>query len=175
MKTRKHAAIAGALVTAAIASPAMAQDGGTEADVFVGTQIGYHDLGDNPFGDDDGFIYGIYAGVDVPVGEVVFVGLEGNFNLGTNAIDSEYGVAARVGAYVNDSTKLFLRGGYQEINFDVANIVGVPVGGIDDNDGDYLVGGGAEFAINESLSLRAAVDTIAFDTVRLTTGIQLNF
>lgn len=176
MKSIKYAALAGALATAAIATPAMAQSAGNgDAEVFVGSQIGYHDLGDNPFGDDDGFIYGIYAGVDVPVGETVFVGLEGNFNLGTSAIDSEYGVAARLGTRVGDRTKLFVRGGYQELNFDIGNLVGVPVGGIDDTDGDYLVGAGGEFKLNDQLSLRAGIDTIAFDTVRLTTGLQLNF
>ncbi|MEO1045943.1 MAG: outer membrane beta-barrel protein [Pseudomonadota bacterium] len=174
MKNLKYAALAGALATAAMATPAMAQDG-TDAEIFVGTQVGYHDLGDNPVGADDGFIYGIYGGVDVPVGEVVFIGLEGNFNLGTDAIDSEYGVAARLGARVGDRTKLFVRGGYQEVNFDVGNLVGVPVPGIDDTDGDYLVGAGAEFGLNENLSLRAGIDTISFDTVRLTTGLQLNF
>ncbi|MEM1132537.1 MAG: outer membrane beta-barrel protein [Pseudomonadota bacterium] len=175
MRKLKYAAVAALGATAALASPAMAQDTG-EPEIFVGTQIGYHDLGDNFIGDDDGFIYGVYGGVDVPVGDVIFLGLEGNFNLGTNAIDSEYGVAGRLGAYVGDRTKLFIRGGYQEVNFDLGNVVGLPVlPGVDDTDGDYLLGTGAEFKLNQNLSLRAGVDTISFDTVRLTTGLQLNF
>ncbi|WOE74924.1 outer membrane protein [Alterisphingorhabdus coralli] len=175
MRKFTYAAIAAAAAATAMASPAMAQDTG-DAEIFVGTQVGYHDLGTNFIGDDDGFIYGVYGGVDVPIGGQVFAGLEGNFNLGTNAIDSEYGIAGRLGIYAGDRTKLFVRGGYQEVNFDLGNVLNVAnPPNIDDTDGDYLLGGGAEFQLNENLSFRAGIDTIAFDSVRLTSGLQLNF
>jgi len=169
--------LAAAIVAGAsfAATPAFAQDS-KPAEFYVGGQIGYHDLGGNPIGDDDGFIYGTYVGVDVPVGEVLVLGLEGNFNLGTNAIDSEYGIAGKIGANIGEQGQLFLRGGYQEVNFDVSNVSGgIVTGGIDDTDGDYLLGVGGQYKINDNLSLRVVVDTISFDTTRVTSGLAFHF
>lgn len=163
-------------VPALVAAPAMAQDAG-KPDFYVGGQVGYHDLGNNPIGADDGAVYGLYAGVDVPVGPVLVVGLEGNFNLGSNAIDSEYGVAAKLGANVTDKAQLFVRGGYQEVNVDIAKVTGgaaVPAG-FDDTDGDYLVGVGAQYKFAPNASIRATLDTIAFDTTRAMAGVALHF
>lgn len=161
------------LAAAAMAAPAAAQ---TQADFYVGAQAGYHDLGDNPFGDDDGAIFGTYVGVDVPVGEMVILGVEGNYNLGTGAIDSEYGIAGKLGVRVGQGAQIFARGGYQEVNFDLNNLVGGPVpGGVDDTEGDYLVGAGAQFMVSPNVSLRAVLDTIAFDSVRATAGLALHF
>lgn len=157
------------------ATPAMAQEG--QAEFYVGGQAGYHDIGDNALGGDDGgAIVGTYAGVDVPVGESLVLGLEGNWNRGTNAIDYEYGVAGKLGVRAGARTQLFVRGGYQEVDFDLGNIVNGPVpAGLDDTDGDYLVGAGAQYKLNENLSLRGVVDTIAFDTVRATAGLAYHF
>ena len=165
----------GTLISAAAlaATPAMAQ---TEADFYIGGQAGYHDLGDNPIGDDDGAIFGTYVGVDVPVGETVVVGVEGNYNLGTGAIDSEYGIAAKLGFNASPTSQFFVRGGYQEVNFDLDNVAGGPVpAGFDDTEGDYLVGAGAQFRVSENVSIRGVLDTIAFDTVRATAGLAFHF
>ena len=83
----------------AIALPAAAQAQSNAApavETYVGASAGIHDLGTG-IPDDDGGIYGVVAGVDVPVGDTFFVGAEGNYHLGDGAIDSEYGVAARAG------------------------------------------------------------------------------
>lgn len=169
-----------ALSTSAIASPAFAQDAAAQPDIYGGLVVGVHDLGievaTGGVADDTGVLYGAIAGVDVPVSGAVFVGIEGNFNFGSSAIDREYGVAGRIGTEVSPGTKLFVRGGYQEVDFDLRRVLGVPPAvGADDTDGDYLVGAGADIAVSNGLGLRLAVDTIAFDTVRATAGVTFHF
>ncbi|MFM6853872.1 MAG: hypothetical protein ACKOUM_07305, partial [Sphingopyxis sp.] len=113
------------------------------------------------------------------VGETLTIGVEGNFHVGTNAIDSEYGVAARLGFPIGNGSQLFVKGGYQEVDFDTARLAGVATSpaGIDDTDGDYLFGVGGEFALGQAspARLRVGVDTIAFDTVRATAGVVFKF
>lgn len=163
-------AAVGALALPAAAQAQSADTPTTEA--YVGLSAGIHDLGIG-LGDDDGGIYGIVAGVDVPVGETFFIGAEGNYHIGDGAIDSEYGIAARAGVRVGDSAKLFVRGGYQEVDFDLGNF---GVGGFDDTDGDYLVGAGVEFGLGDNpIRFRAGVDTIAFDSTRATVGVLYAF
>jgi len=166
-----------AVAAMAAASPAMAQDAGSEPEVYAGVNAGYHDLTDNPLGKDGGIIYGVYGGVDVPVGESLVVGVEGNFNLGEGAIDSEYGAAAKLGVRVGNGGQLFVRGGYQQIDLDIGELTGdiLDETDVDDNGGDYLVGVGAQFKLSESTSLRAVVDTVGFDTTRGTVGIAIHF
>ncbi|MFM7403226.1 MAG: outer membrane protein [Erythrobacter sp.] len=162
----------------AIALPAAAQAQSTEAakvEPYVGASAGFHDLGIGLPGDDGG-IYGIVAGVDVPVGETFFVGAEGNYHIGDGTIDNEYGIAARAGVRVGDNAKLFVRGGYQEVDFDFSRFVTPAVVGFDDTDGDYLVGAGVEFGLGDgAVRMRAGVDTIAFDSTRATVGLLYAF
>lgn len=158
-----------------VAAPAMAQEAG-KPDIYVGGEVGYHDLGSNPVGASDGVVYGFYAGVDVPVGPVLVVGAEANFNLGSNAIDTEYGVAGKIGANVTDRAQLFVRGGYQEVNYDLNQVSGGTLAdGPNDTDGDYLVGVGAQYKIAPNVSVRATLDTIGFDTTRALGGIAMHF
>ncbi|MEQ1510267.1 MAG: outer membrane beta-barrel protein, partial [Sphingopyxis sp.] len=146
-----------ALSAALIASPAFAQNEAAQPDIYAGIQGGYHDIGTPGAADDNGVIYGAYMGVDVPVSGSVFVGAEGNFSLGTSAIDYEYGVAARIGTEISPGTKLFVRGGYQEVDFDLRRFTGLPpVANADDTDGGYLVGAGADIAVSDRVGLRLA-------------------
>lgn len=163
----------------AIALPAAAQAQSTTEtgpEVYIGASAGIHDLGSG-LPNDDGGIYGVVAGVDFPVGETFFVGAEGNYHIGDGAIDSEYGIAARAGVRVGERAKVFVRGGYQEVDFDLGNLLGVnPPAGLDDTDGDYLVGAGLEFGLGDSpVSFRAGIDTIAFDSTRATVGVLYTF
>ncbi|WP_340587794.1 outer membrane beta-barrel protein [Erythrobacter alti] len=183
----KKFALAATASLAALSLPSIAN--AQEAEVFVGVSGGYHDLGvdgeiEDEFpgvGIDDGSpIFGAYAGVDVPLGESLFAGVEGNYHIGTSAIDSEYGASLRLGFQDQGGAKYYLRGGYQEVNFDYAEIIDleVPAGtydGLDDTDGDYLVGAGAEFPLGTNAMLRVNVDTIAFDSARATAGIGFRF
>jgi outer membrane immunogenic protein len=157
------------------ATPAFAQDSEQKVETYVGVTGGYHDIGVG-VPRDNGGIFGAVAGVDVPLGGKLVIGLEGNFNIGTGAIDSEYGVATKLGVNVSDKAQLYVRGGYQEINFDLAHVAGGPVpAGLDDTDGDYLVGLGGRFKLNDSVALRLNADTISFDSTRLTAGVQFHF
>ena len=171
--------LSAAITALAFASSASAQS--TGAQPYVGLSGGYHDIGASVGGvngiEDNGVIYGVVAGVDVPVGETLTIGVEGNYHLGTNAIDSEYGVAARLGFPIGANSQLFVRGGYQAVNFDLGTIIGAPVPpGVDDTDGDYLVGVGGEFGVGQSRTrIRVGVDTISFNSVRATAGVIFKF
>ena len=167
------------LAAGALALPAAAQaqsETSTDVEPYVGVSAGYHDLGTG-VADDDGVVYGVVAGVDVPVGETLFVGAEASFHLGENAIDSEYGAAARIGARLGEASKIYVRGGYQEVDIDLGNFITPPVVGLDDTDGDYLVGAGVDFGLSQDspFRFRAAVDTIAFDSTRATVGVLYAF
>ncbi len=164
----------------AISTGASAQEAAT-AQPYVGLSGGYHSLGVLGVNDDDGAIYGVVAGVDVPVGETLTLGVEGNYHLGTDGIDSEYGVAARLGFPVGDNgSLLFVKGGYQWVEFDLGNFVPLPgpgpVPAVNDTDSDFIVGVGGEFGLGDSpVRLRVGVDTIGFDSVRATAGVVFKF
>ncbi|MBY0342508.1 MAG: outer membrane beta-barrel protein [Sphingomonadales bacterium] len=159
----------------ALPAAAQAQNNDPKVETYVGVTAGIHDLGIG-LPDDDGGIYGVVAGVDVPVGNTLFVGAEGNYNIGDGAIDSEYGIAARAGVRVGDSAKVYVRGGFQEVDFNLSRFVTPAVVGLDDTDGDYLVGAGVEFGLGDSpIAFRAGIDTIAFDSTRATVGVLYKF
>ncbi|QIG53041.1 outer membrane beta-barrel protein [Altererythrobacter sp. BO-6] len=169
-------AFAAALV---IPTAASAQDGGT-AEPFVGLSAGYHDLGvdDDTFDvDDSGAIFGVVAGVDFPVTEKLFVGAEANYHFGTDAIDNEYGIAARLGIRTSENSKIYLRGGYQEVDLDLEAILDAELPeGLPDSEGDYIVGVGGEFGLGgRNAAVRVGVDTISFDSLRATAGVVFNF
>ena len=170
----------------ALATPgvAMAQDG-SQAEPFVGVSAGYHefDIGDDTDieGIDSGSpIIGVVAGVDFPLSERMFAGVEANFHLGTDIVDNEYGASARIGFVNPNGAKFYARGGYQEVDFDIAEIANLDLDdfeefdGIDTTNGDYLVGIGGDFPIAAG-AFRVNLDTISFDTVRATTGYVLTF
>jgi hypothetical protein len=169
-----RAALAAAVCAAAIAAPAQAEE--AKAEPFVGVSAGWHDSGAG-VPRDSGPIYGVFAGVDVPVSGNLFVGVEGNYHFGSKAIDSEYGASARLGLKT-DFGKVYVRGGYQEVNFDLAHIAGAPVpAGLDDTGGDYLVGIGTDINLGSesNVALRLNLDTIAFDSTRATVGVAVKF
>lgn len=176
MKSMLHrAALAAAVCVAAAAAPAYAQE--ASAEPYAGIQAGYHDAGAG-IPNDSSAIFGVFAGVDVPVGGNLFLGVEGNYNLGTAAIDAEYGVNARLGVKTNFG-KVYVRGGYQEVDFDLAHLLApLPVpAGADDSDGDYIVGIGTDINLgtDSNVALRLNLDTIAFDSTRATVGVAVKF
>lgn len=176
--------------TTAFVAPqaAFAQDAGAE--VTVGAIAGYHDLGVDVAEEDlegfditdNGGIFGGFIAVDFPVSESIFVGIEGNGAIGTGAIETEYGASARLGFRTSNGTKIYARGGYQEVDIDPTGLLGEDgedfedgdFDGIDTTVGDYLVGVGADIPVG-GFDLRVNVDTIAFDTVRATAGIGFRF
>lgn len=178
------AILAIAASTVALPTAAFAQDSGAE--VTIGASAGIHNLGvadeiedlTNLPADDSAGIFGGFIAVDFPVSESIFAGIEGNANIGTGALDADYGASVRLGYRGTDGTKVYVRGGYQFIDLDLANILDVPENavpaGLDTTVDDYLVGAGVEFPIG-SFILRGNVDTISFDTLRATAGVGFRF
>ena len=171
------AAAAFALPTAAQAQDVLPGEG------FIGVQAGVHDLGLGDIEDDfaidldsSGTILGVFAGYDLPLGPGAFVGAEVNYNTGFGAIDSEYGIAGRIGTRLPGGAKLYARGGYQQVDFDLEEIFDQDLSGfdLDDDDGDYILGLGADFPLGGSL-IRVNLDTVSFDTVRATAGVGFKF
>jgi opacity protein-like surface antigen len=172
----------------AIALPAAAQAQDAQPEVTIGASVGLHDLAvDVDDADLDGFnidesgeIYGGFAAVDFPIGGNLFAGVEGNAHFGSGPIDAEYGASARLGFRTDGGAKIYARGGYQWVDVDAGNLIGVPefdesdFPGLDTTIGDYLVGVGTEIPVG-GVVLRANVDTIAFDTLRGTIGVGFKF
>ena len=174
----RYAALGVALAALVAAAPAAAQDRvDPPGQVYVGAVAGYHDLGVDAPGDDGGAIFGGVIGYDYTTTSNVVLGVEGNFQLGTDAIDNEYGVAARVGYRFPSGGKAYLRAGYQWGDIDVNKFAGVNLGGfpVEDTADDYLVGVGGEFPMGERVKLRIGVDTVSFDSVRPTAGLIFGF
>ncbi|WP_265563647.1 outer membrane beta-barrel protein [Sphingomicrobium arenosum] len=189
-----------AAAAALAATPAAAQSSDTE--VYVGASLGYHQIDEIDFNeigldattDIDGITYGAFAGVTLPTEGNMVLGLEGNFNLGNNSIDSEYGFSGLIGTRVGGG-KVYLRGGYQWVDLDTNDIFNdvaddlalTPAEreelidlGDDALDGSdvghgYLVGIGGDFGLGGGAFVRANLDTIEFDTIRLTTGVGFAF
>lgn len=167
----KKFAVLAAMPLAFVAAPAQAQ----QADVYVGASAGYHDIGEVPVLDDGGFIFGGVVGVDFPASENVSIGVEGNYHFGTGLIDSEYGVAGRLAYAFNGGTKAYVRGGYQEVDFDLGDAID-EIDDVDTSEGDYLVGAGLEFGMGGGgTKLRVGVDTIAFDSTRFNAALLFGF
>jgi opacity protein-like surface antigen len=187
---KKFALLASAVaVTLALPGVAHAQES-TGARPYVGVQGALHDLNVDEDEidtggfdlDDSALTYGVYGGVDFDLGKSAIIGAEGNFNLGNGPIDSEYGVAGRIGVRTKGGSVIFARAGYQWINVDASGLLGVDKGLIDDDDadlddtiGDYLVGVGADIAVGRNMGLRVAVDTVSFDTLRPSVGLHMKF
>lgn len=183
----KKIAFTAAAAAAALALPSAAQaQSVVPGNGFVGVSAGVHDLGfedeivsiDPDFEvDDSSPIIGVFAGYDFPVGPSMFVGVEGNYNFGTDALDGDYGASARLGFTVPGGTKIYARGGYQAIKVDYNKIINddsIDFSGVDDTESDYLVGLGVDVPVG-GLFVRGNVDTISFDTMRATVGVGLKF
>lgn len=183
-------------------TPALAQDAASGPDIYVGGQVGYHQIDEIDFNeigidaqtDIDSVIYGAFGGVTIPTDSGIQFGVEGNYMFGDDAIDREYGVAALVGSNIGTNSRIFAKGGYQWVDFDVTDIalesaddlgiIGADrdlfVGEVESYlDGDdvgsgYLLGIGADIGVGPGF-LRVGVDTIEFDTVRATAGFGLKF
>lgn len=197
----KFALCATTAMAALIASPALAQD--SSPNVYAGVQAGYHHLDEIDFNevgfaattDIDSPVYGGFAGVTLPTEGNMVLGIEGNFLLGSDAIDQEYGVSGIIGTRVGANSRVYARGGYQWVDLDVEKIadeaaddLGLSGGeralfveaveaGVDGEDvGDgFLLGLGADFGIGDAAFVRANIDTVEFDTVKVTGGVGLRF
>lgn len=171
--------------SAALALPAVAQAQSLPGEGFVGVSGGYHDVSiDDDEADFAGLdidggspVVGVFAGYDFPIGISTFLGAEANYTYGFDAIDNEVGASARLGFRAPGGAKFYVRGGYQHVDLDIDEIFNEDFDGVFDDfddDGDYLVGAGADFPLGNSF-VRVNLDTIAFDTLRATAGVGLKF
>ncbi|GLT01052.1 hypothetical protein GCM10007897_24430 [Sphingobium jiangsuense] len=102
-----------------------------------------------------------FAGYDVPVSTNMFVGVEGNIDVHSadlqDVLDAKWGwgVSARLGGKLNDSTGLYARVGYARAKIG------------DDVDSFWLdgvrYGAGLETRVTDSLSLRAEFSQINYE------------
>ncbi|ABQ69359.1 hypothetical protein HY78_10450 [Rhizorhabdus wittichii DC-6] len=148
MKMIKIAAVAAALA----ATPAFAAD-------FAGPYVGGGVTLDNVQG--SGALEGVgfsgvgataFAGYNLPVGASTFAGVEANIDLNTadaGGIEAKWGwgVGARFGYKLNDSTALYARAGYARGKIEVLGSSGWGDG--------VRYGAGLETRVTDSVSLRA--------------------
>mgnify|MGYP000988854672 CR=1 FL=1 len=173
--------ILAALATALLPASALAQDAGTIGGAFVGGQIGWGkrsvDLEFGLPGVDDfnknrsGIDYGVFAGYDYGIGQNVLVGVEAGLGFGgktlrgtpiaglTAEVDPKwnYDVSARAGFLATPNLLVYGRVGYGAEKTRVSLVSTIQ--GVDSasdkgwSDG-LLYGGGLEYGINESASIR---------------------
>ncbi|MGY6551782.1 MAG: hypothetical protein ACXIT4_07785 [Erythrobacter sp.] len=157
-------------------------------EITVGFSTGLHDLGINrelreATGrevDDLAQIVGGFAAIDYKLGSNFFAGVEGNMHVGPGSgVNYEYGGSLRLGLRGQDGSKVYVRGGYQWVDINLSNIVGVQsdsdlLVGLQGHASDYLVGAGVELPAGKVI-LRGNVDTLGFDTVRGTLGVGVRF
>lgn len=180
----KYVFLAAACGAMAVATPVAAQEAAGEG--FIVASGGFHSLGfedevqaiaPGAEIDDSSLIFGGAAGFDFTLGGNVFAGIEGNYHFGTDALDSDYGASVRLGYRAATGSKFYVRGGYQQIDVDYNQIVNddtIDFTGVDDTEGDYLVGVGVDVPLG-GVFIRGNVDTISFDTLRATAGIGVRF
>ena len=123
------------LAAALVATPAMADTNDNFTGVRIGATAGVDDVTNSP--DRNDVVYGVDAGVDLPVGDRLTVGAEA---FSTNPFETTrtIGAAARLGYAVTEDALIFARAGYSNYQ-DVFN---------QELDG-LTVGGGVEFSISE--------------------------
>lgn len=148
-------------LSAAFATPAMAED-------FAGPYVGVGVTLDNVQGSGDLEGLGVsgiggtaFAGYDIALGTSAFVGLEANADLNTADVeeieaDWGWGVGARVGYKLNESTALFVRGGYarNRVSADDAHAWGDGV----------RYGAGVQTALTDQVSLRAEFSQFNYES-----------
>ena len=163
----------------AAASPALAQDGSSRsAEPYIGV-TGVYDSFDSkengsgiPEFGPDGWLVEAVAGVNVPVGDMFFVGVEGNVAKGVDGdIDWEYGAAGRAGLRLNDHGLLYGKVGYNWVELDRAPL------GVDRSFDGVVWGGGVEIAPGGgNLRLRGEFTTMNnIDSIRPTVGVVMGF
>lgn len=166
----------------AAASPALAQDAGSSRSIepYVGVTGVYdsfdsktNEAGIPPFGPEGWLVEGV-AGVNVPLGDKFFVGVEGNVAKGVSGdIDWEYGAAGRAGVRLSDHGLFYGKVGYNWVEFDGPG--DQPLG---DRSYDGVVwGAGVEIAPGAgNLRLRGEFTTMNnIDSIRPTVGAVLAF
>jgi outer membrane immunogenic protein len=168
----------------------------TLAGPYAGIQLGYQEVatidlptigGNGTELNVDGATIGGYLGYNIPLGDSLVLGVEGGANFGTDQLDNDYTVSGHLGIATGENSMVFLRGGYQWVDLDVADLTSDLLGrpltqgelaianAQDDTASGVLIGAGVQFGLGRNAHLRATVDTIEFDTYRIAAGLGVNF
>lgn len=171
MKKISIALSAAAMIAAA--SPATARD-------FAGPYIGAGATLDNVQGSGDfeglgfsGLGATTFAGYNMPVGDKAFVGIEANADIYSADIDGAdvkadwgWGIGARAGFKLNDSTALYARGGYARARVSA--------------DGEGAWGDGARYGVGvetgltDKLSLRVEASQFNYEDDAINNQVSLS-
>lgn len=166
---------------------------------YIGADAGYETSGRIDAG---GFGYGGFIGYNFKVGPAVIIGIEGRIGGSTlgetivtttptaittvrNDIGLSYGGTARIGWLASPRTLMFARTGYENVELKSVQTrtprppTTNPNPVISDfgfNQGSWTIGGGAEQALTDSISLRLTYDwSENFDAHQLRAGVAWNF
>lgn len=164
----------------AVATAAAAQDESSNRfEPYIAVMGSHHDFdseansaGYPVSGPSSGLVDGI-LGVNVPIGDTLFIGAEGFGAKGIKGpTDWEYGAVGRIGIRTGDSSLFFGKAGRRWVKFDSALYPGLEVD-------DMVYGGGVELAPGgrgSHLRVRAEIETFGdFHSIRPSMGVVLGF
>ncbi|MBP7335568.1 outer membrane beta-barrel protein [Niveispirillum sp.] len=175
------ALLGGVALVAVGAAPSLAQSPFDGA--YVGAFTGYTDNNASATSgaaradiDRDGWLYGAYAGYGQTFDKFYFGGeaeigtasLSGNSGtvaglptkLNTN---ESWGLSARAGYLLTDTTLLYARAGWQRTNYDVTVGTGANRIKVSDNLDGYRLGGGLEYAVTDNVLVRTEYNYVNYD------------
>ena len=156
---------ASAMAGLAVSGVSLAQELDQFDGPYVVGEIGY----ENGEGNFDQFNYGAAIGYNFKLGPRYYFGGEFDIAGSTSSIvDYSWAVHSQFGYTWNDQGSVFARAGYRELDFDFGGL-GSP------NDGGLSLGLGTQRQITDTVSLRAIVDTLEFDTIGVRTGAVIHF
>jgi len=148
--------------------------------LYAGVQAGGFFADDDAFGDETYGVVGGHVGVNFTVADPIILGaeLQGNYiwNSDEDVSAGEFLALGRVGAVVTDSVLVYAAGGVGTVFSDDFED--------DDSEATYALGGGVEFAVTDSVSIRGEVLGIGyfddggddfFDATRATVGVSYHF
>lgn len=167
--------------------------------IYAGGDFGFESAGRT---DKNGWTYGGFLGVNVRLGDRLFVGAEARLADSTisetirretttqvtvveNAVGRSIGGTARIGWLAGPRTALFARAGYEQVKFNAVQTrtpkppttnPNPVVADFGFNDDTLILGGGVEHFVTDRLSLRATYDWAEnFDRHQLRVGVAFNF
>jgi len=150
-----------ALAAMALAAPASASD---EVTYRVEVHGGWDRVSVGG-GSDDGIAYGLAVGVDIPIGSMAFIGIEGGADLFTTKecfgsiatfgrfcekAGRDLSAVARVGVKVSDGIKLYALGGYSNARITDSLTTSTFSSKVSANGDGYRLGAGTEIKLGKS-------------------------
>jgi outer membrane immunogenic protein len=164
------AAFAADLIIPTSPEPIMESAGFSWEGLYAGVQAGGQFYPANSFG-----LVGVHAGVNFIVADPILVGVEGSAEWIFNNTGSfgEFFINGRLGAVVTDQVLIYALAG-----------TGIEVNNVGTTFGTYQLGGGVEFAVTDSISVRGQLVGVGFyndgnanffDGGKATVGVSYHF